>query len=42
VPIAFAMVSSSAYAEGTRVMVNAEGEQAPATVCALRFLEGGA
>ena len=39
VPVAFAMVSSSAYAEGTRVMVNAEGEQAPATVCALRFLE---
>jgi len=39
VPVAFAMISSSAYAPGTRVLVNAEGEQAPATVCALRFLE---
>lgn len=39
VPVAFAMVSSSSYAPGTRVLVNAEGEQAPATVCALRFLE---
>jgi glycine cleavage system aminomethyltransferase T len=38
VPIAFAMVSSSSYAEGTRVMVNAEGEQAPAVVCGLDFL----
>lgn len=39
VPIAFAMVSSSSYADGTRVMVNAEGEQAAAVVGALRFLE---
>ena len=42
VPVAFAMVSSSSYADGTRVMVNAEGEQAPAVVGALRFVEGGA
>jgi len=42
VPVAFAMVSSSSYAAGTRVMVNAEGTQAPAVVCALRFLEEGA
>jgi len=40
VPIAFAMLSASSYSEGTRVMVNAEGEQAPARVCGLRFLEG--
>lgn len=39
VPIAFAMISSSSYAAGTRVLVNAEGEQAPATVAALRFVE---
>ncbi len=39
VPVAFAMISSSSYAPGTKVLVNAEGEQAPATVCALRFLE---
>ncbi|MCE2885716.1 MAG: hypothetical protein LW806_12575, partial [Planctomycetaceae bacterium] len=32
-PVAFAMIASSAYGEGTRVLVNAEGEQAPATVC---------
>jgi folate-binding protein YgfZ len=38
VPVAFAMLSSSAYAEGTRVLVNAEGEQAAATVARLRFL----
>jgi len=37
-PVAFAMLSSSAYGEGTRVLVNAEGEQAPATVCELDFL----
>ena len=37
-PIAFAMISSSSYAEGTKLLVNAEGEQAPATVCALDFL----
>ena len=39
VPVAFAMVSSSAYAEGTKVLVNAEGSQAPATVAPLAFLE---
>ena len=39
VPVAFAMISASSYAPGTKVLVNAEGEQAPATVCALRFLE---
>jgi len=39
VPVAFAMISSSSYGLGTKVLVNAEGEQAPATVCALRFLE---
>ncbi|MFM1805340.1 MAG: Aminomethyltransferase [Planctomycetota bacterium] len=38
VPVAFAMVSSSSYAEGTKVLVNAEGEQASATVGALDFL----
>lgn len=45
VPVAFAMVSSAAYAEGTRVLVNAEGEQAPAVVASLQFLQqqaGGA
>lgn len=39
VPVAFALVSSSAYAEGTRVLVNAEGAQAAARVTALRFLD---
>jgi tRNA-modifying protein YgfZ len=39
VPVAFAMLSLSAYAEGTRVLVNAEGEQVPAVVTPLRFLE---
>lgn len=38
VPVAFAMLASSAYAEGTRVLVNAEGEQAAATVSALAFV----
>jgi glycine cleavage system aminomethyltransferase T len=38
VPIAFAMVSSTSYADGVRVMVNAEGAQAAATVCGLDFL----
>jgi folate-binding protein YgfZ len=38
VPVAFAMISSSAYAEGTKVLVNAEGEQAPAVVSPLAFL----
>lgn len=38
VPVAFAMLASSAYAEGTRVLVNAEGEQAAATVAPLAFL----
>jgi hypothetical protein len=33
------MLSLSAYAEGTRVLVNAEGEQVPAVVTPLRFLE---
>jgi folate-binding protein YgfZ len=42
VPIAFAMVSASSYAGGTRVMVNAEGEQAPAAVCGLDFLAAAA
>ena len=37
-PIAFAMIAVSSYAEGTRVLVNAEGEQAPARVGSLRFL----
>jgi folate-binding protein YgfZ len=38
-PVAFAMVSSSSYAQGTRVLVNAEGEQAAATVAPLAFLD---
>lgn len=38
VPVAFAMLSSTAYTEGTRVLVNAEGEQAPAEVVPLAFL----
>jgi aminomethyltransferase len=39
VPVAFAMLSASAYAGGTRVLVNAEGSQAAATVAPLRFLD---
>ena len=42
VPVAFAMVASSAYAEGTKVLVNAEGSQAAATVSSLAFLEAAA
>lgn len=42
VPVAFAMLASSAYAEGTRVLVNAEGEQAVATVSPLAFLASAA
>lgn len=42
VPVAFAMISSSAYAEGTRVNVNAEGEQVAARVTGLGFLDGAA
>jgi aminomethyltransferase len=38
VPVAFAMMSSSSYAVGTRVLVNAEGAQAVATVSELDFL----
>jgi aminomethyltransferase len=38
VPVAFAMVASSSYAVGTRLLVNAEGAQAPATVSELDFL----
>ena len=38
VPVAFAMVASSSYEPGTRVLVNAEGAQSAATVCALDFL----
>jgi folate-binding protein YgfZ len=38
VPVAFAMIDSSAYAEGTRVLVNAEGSQAAAVVAPLAFL----
>ncbi|MFM7052434.1 MAG: YgfZ/GcvT domain-containing protein [Planctomycetota bacterium] len=37
-PVAFALVSASHYAEGTKVLVNAEGEQGAATVSALAFL----
>jgi folate-binding protein YgfZ len=39
VPVAFAMIGSSAYAEGTKVLVNAEGEQTPAIVTRLAFLD---
>ena len=39
VPVAFAMVASSAYEVGTRVLVNAEGAQAAAVVTQLAFLE---
>ena len=42
VPVAFAMVDSSAYAEGTRVLVNAEGSQAEAVVAPLAFLASAA
>lgn len=42
VPVAFAMLSSSSYADGTRVLVNAEGSQVPATVGSMRFLEDSA
>ena len=38
VPVAFAMVASSSYEPGTRVLVHAEGAQSAATVCALDFL----
>ncbi|MBI1303355.1 MAG: hypothetical protein GC172_06160 [Phycisphaera sp.] len=38
VPVAFAMVDSSAYADGARVLVNAEGAQAEALVGPLAFL----
>ena len=38
VPVAFAMIDSSAYADGTRVLVNAEGSQAAAVVAPLAFL----
>ena len=38
VPVAFAMLSSSHYAEGTKVLVNAEGEQVAAAVAPLVFL----
>ena len=38
VPVAFAMISSRAYEIGTKVLVNAEGEQAIATVTPLAFL----
>jgi folate-binding protein YgfZ len=41
-PVAFAMIASSAYAEGTKVLVNAEGAQAPATVGGLDFLSRAA
>ena len=40
VPVAFAMISSSSYADATKVLVNAEGAQAAATVGSLVFLEG--
>ncbi len=39
VPVAFAMVASSAYEVGTRVLVNAEGAQVAAVVTQLAFLE---
>ena len=39
VPVAFAMISSSSYAPGTRVLVNAEGARARALVGGLRFLD---
>ena len=39
VPVAFAMLGSSSYADGTRVLVNAEGSQAAAIVGSLRFLD---
>jgi aminomethyltransferase len=42
VPVAFAMIDSSAYAEGTRVLVNAEGSQAEALVSPLAFLVSAA
>lgn len=42
VPVAFAMIASSAYADGTKVLVNAEGSQAPATVGGLDFLSRAA
>ncbi len=38
VPVAFAMIASSSYADGTTVLVNAEGAQATATVGSLSFL----
>jgi len=38
-PVAFAMIAASSYAIGTKVMVNAEGAQAPATVVPLAFLD---
>jgi hypothetical protein len=36
--VAFAMIAVSSYADGTRVLVNAEGEQVAARVGPLRFL----
>jgi folate-binding protein YgfZ len=39
-PIAFAMIRSSHAATGTRVLVNAEGEQALAMINSLNMLEG--
>jgi folate-binding protein YgfZ len=41
-PVAFAMIASSSYAEDTKVLVNAEGAQAPATVGGLDFLSRAA
>ena len=38
VPVAFAMISSRAYEIGTKVLVNAEGDQAIATVTPLALL----
>ncbi len=42
VPIAFAMVASSCYALGTKVLVNAEGTQVAAVVTGLSFLADSA
>jgi glycine cleavage system aminomethyltransferase T len=38
VPVAFAMLASSCYALGTKVLVNAEGTQVAAVVTGLSFL----
>ena len=40
-PIAFAMVRSSHAEDGTELLVNAEGEQSPAQVVPLRFVDPG-